>query len=548
MNLPMALYTETQEMSPLWPEPIEHVYQLLGGRDASAIAPKLPHLGLSDILFMVLIMSMPRERRPWGIATWMATTFMLSRTGLYDLTERVQERLLQPPPKVRSLPVPEGEGMMLSERRLQRTVLTAAFPGKMAIRPMQEVMAEAFGQSRSVGWISELLSEAGDCAGEVLAQVDTSPLGPAIVLRDETFFQDQPLLLVVEPVSATILFAQALPDRQADTWGLALLMTQDQGVTIAGVVEDMARMYGKSLIQAELDLAVQKDVWHLEREGKQVKQDLERMALRATRNVVRLEKQLLKQWDDALFAEHYISAVVREERLYEQHAQFSCWLEHLCDALEVVDWRSGEIRDRAINEWLLTETLSALEAIDHPRVQKWVKSLHYHQAQLLTYLDWLTASLQPYELELVQHLDSPEVRKQFMRRVARCWRLRQGIINGHNGLRSHLKLAQQDLDALLAFAPQLSPLADRLIEVLDAAARTSSMIENINGLLKQFLHNRRAFRNSDTLQNYLNLFTLWHNMRVFARGKRQGQSPYQRAGIDVGADDWLSLIGYPAAE
>ena len=66
----MALYTETQEMSPLWPEPIEHVYQLLGGGDASAIAPKLPHLGLSDILFMVLIMSLPRERRPWGIATW----------------------------------------------------------------------------------------------------------------------------------------------------------------------------------------------------------------------------------------------------------------------------------------------------------------------------------------------------------------------------------------------------------------------------------------------------------------------------------------------
>jgi hypothetical protein len=81
--------------------------------------------------------------------------------------------------------------------------------------------------------------------------------------------------------------------------------------------------------------------------------------------------------------------------------------------------------------------------------------------------------------------------------------------------------------------------------MLDAAARTSSMIENINGLLKQFLHNRRAFRNSDTLQNDLNLFTLWHNMRVFARGKRQGMSPYQRAGIDVGADDWLSLIGYP---
>ena len=224
----------------------------------------------------------------------------------------------------------------------------------------------------------------------MLAQVDTSPLGPAIVLRDETFFQDQPLLLVVEPVSAAILFAQALPDRQADTWGLALMMTQEQGVTLAGVVEDMARMYGKSLTEAELDLTVQKDVWHLEREGKQVKQDLERMALQATGKVERLEKQLLKQWHDLLFAEQYIPAVAKEERLYEQHDEFSCWLEHLCDALEVVDWRSGEIRDRAINEWLLVQTLTAMEAIDHPRVQKWVKSLRRHQHQLLTYLDWLS--------------------------------------------------------------------------------------------------------------------------------------------------------------
>jgi len=545
----MVLYTETQEMSPLWPAPIEYVYQLLGGGDASAIAPKLPHLGLADVMFMSLIMSLPRERRPWGIVTWMADMFMLSRRGLYDLTERVQERLLLPPEKVRSLPAPgrEEERVVLLENQLQRTVLTAAFPGKMAIRPMQHVLDEAFGQSRSIGWISELLSEAGERAGQVLAQVDTSPLGPVIVLRDETFFQDQPLLLVVEPVSASILFAQVLPDRQADTWGLALLMTQDQGMTIAGVVEDMARMYPKSIDEAELDLAVQKDVWHIERGGKQVKQDLERMALQATRNVERIEKQLRKQWDDVLFDEHYVPAVAKEERLYEQHAEFSCWLEHLCDALEVVDWRSGEIRDRDINEWLLTETLTALEAINHPRVQRWVKLLRRHQDQLLTYLDWLAASLQPYQTELAQHLKAPEDQKRFMRLVARCWRLRQGIINGHKGFRSLLELAQQDLDALLASAPQLSSYADCLTELLDAAARSSSMIENINGLLKQFLHPRRTFRNSDTLQNYLNLFTLWYNTHVFARGKRKGQSPYQRSGIDVGADDWLALLGYPPA-
>ena len=72
------------------------------------------------------------------------------------------------------------------------------------------------------------------------------------------------------------------------------------------------------------------------------------------------------------------------------------------DALELVDWRSGEIRDRAINEWLLEETLTAMSDIDHPRVQKWVKTLRRHQSQLLTSLDWLATSLQPYREQLAQ--------------------------------------------------------------------------------------------------------------------------------------------------
>jgi len=541
----MTVYTETPTSAHLWPAPIERVYQLLGGGDASALAPKLSHLGLADILFMTLIMLLPRGRRPWGIVTWMSLTFMLSRQGLYDLSDRVQERLLRPPAEVRQLPEPNPDQVTLTETRLRRTVLTAAFPGKMALRPMQEMLEEAFDQSRSVGWISELLSAAGEQAGQLLAQVDTSALGSVIVLRDETFFQDQPILLVVEPVSATILFDQVLPDRTAETWALALLQIEDQGLTISGVVEDMARMYPQSLSEAELASAVQKDVWHIEKDGKQVQRDLERLALRATAQVEQLEKQLHQKWDETLFEEQYIPAVAQEERLYAQLDEFACWFDHLCDALEVVDWRSGEIRNRAINEWLLTETLAALAAIDHSRVHKWVKTLRRHQGQLLTFLDWLAASLEPYEAELACHLHTPGERKQFMRLVARRWRLSQALINGHSCFRSQLNQTQAELDARLASASHLTPLADRLCILLDTAARTSSMIESINGLLKQFLRNRRSFRNADTLQHYLNLFTLWHNLRVFARGKRQGQSPYQRAGIDVGAQDWLTLLGYP---
>lgn len=543
----MTLYLENQAVGN-WPEPLETTWRVLGGQPAGQLAPKLPHLGLADILFMTTVMSLPRADRPWGIVTWMAEVFALSRPGLYALTKRVTERLLSVSKPVALLGSgePTGATIELTPNRLARTTLTAACPGKMAIRPTQRLLTEAFDQSRSVGWVNELLREAGRQAGQVLGQIDTSALENVIVARDETFFQGQPLLLIIDPVSTTILLAQACPDRHADTWGAALLIAQEQGATIRGVVEDMARMYPKSQQEAELELAVQKDSWHVQRDGSQVRRDLERAAFRATRQVLKLEKDLLKQWDDRLFEDQYIPAVAKEERLYDQHDQFSQWLAHLHDALELVDGRSGEIRDRATNDWLLTETLTAMAKIDHPRVQKWVRTLRRHQTQLLTCLDWLAGSLKPFQDQLAQLLPQPAQQQAFRRTVARYWRLGQALINGHAHFRSQAQQAETALQSLLAEHSPLQPLADRLLTLLDAACRTSSLIENINGLLQQFLHHHRAFRNLDTLQLYLNLFTLWHNMRIFERGKRQGQSPYQIAGIDPGADDWLALIGYPA--
>ena len=48
-------------------------------------------------------------------------------------------------------------------------------------------------------------------------------------------------------------------------------------------------------------------------------------------------------------------------------------------------------------------------------------------------------------------------------------------------------------------------------------------------------------------QSFLNLFILWHNMRVFEkRAKRAGKSPFQWAGIDLGESDWLNLLGFLA--
>ena len=428
--------------------------------------------------------------------------------------------------------------------------MTAAFPGKIGLRPLQEVLTEAFDESRSIGWLSELLTEAGQQAGQVLKQIDFAAAGPVLVLRDETFFQERPVLFMVDPLSSTILSAVVAPDRQADTWGLLLLLAQEQGVAIAGLVEDMARMYPKSLREADLadlEASVQKDLWHLQRDGGQLCRDLERAAFRATKQVLALEAKLRKAWNDELFLNQYIPAVMTEAKRYAQHDEFVTWFSHLCDALEIVDLPSGAIRDQPTNAWLLDEVLNAMSRIDEARVQQWVKTLRRHQAQLLTWMAWLTPALTGFQAQLAQVLEHPLAQTQFIQLVAQQWRLRQALVNGQRQWRLAADRTATMLQSVTAGAPVLAALAQRLAAILDAACRTSSLVECINGLLKQFLHNRRSFASADAMQNYLNLFTLWHNMRVYQRGKRQGQSPYQRAGIQLPTADWLELLGFPVA-
>jgi hypothetical protein len=355
------------------------------------------------------------------------------------------------------------------------------------------------------------------------------------------------MLLLIDPVSTTIVAAHVCPDRQSDTWALLLMMAEEQGVTLTGLTEDMAKMYGKSLKLAGMEATPQqKDVWHLERDGATIRRALERTAYQAMAKVIDLEKQLLKKWDDTLFEEKYIPAVAKEMAAIECHDQFETWLSYLHDALALVDIRSGEIRDPTTSQWFLEEILTGMEQIEQKQVKKFAKTLRNHQPQLLTFLEWTAAALADYDTRLTASIPNAQARLQFIQAVARSWLLDQMLINGHCQWRSEAQKAASLVNSVTVTDDVLAEFALSLRQILDASGRTSSLIESINSLLKSFFRNRKGFKNQKTMQAFLNLFVLWHNMRVYdPRCKRGGKSPFQMAGIDLGSDDWLTLLGYP---
>jgi len=214
-------------------------------------------------------------------------------------------------------------------------------------------------------------------------------------------------------------------------------------------------------------------------------------------------------------------------------------------AVELVDWRSGEIRDRALNQWLADETLKGIQQLPHPRIQKLAERLENQLSEMLTFLDGIAQPLADWQVQVEQHFQDPFRAACFQNSVARLWRLEHALRNGQKKFSKSALEAQQWLAAWIEGDPQIQGLAEALLSLLERTVRTRCAAETINSVVRPDLVRRRECTDLISRPLFLNLFALWFNMHKFQRGPRKGKSPYEIAGIDLGSDDWLTLLGYP---
>ncbi len=389
-----------------------------------------------------------------------------------------------------------------------------------------------------------MLHEAGQRAGAILQSVDHSALGAAMQARDELFVGRDPILLLVEPHSLTITGLYATTERDADTWGCVLLFTQDRRVQIQGLAEDNCIPYAASCRAAQVDAAIQKDVWHPLTEVGKVIGDVERDALRQMEAVAKLEKRLRKHWDAAVFAQ-LVQTDAEMTNLLTQSQSLRVLRGGLWEAVELVDWRNGDIRQRAINQWLAEQALREMQQLPHARIQKLAERLAAILPEMLTFLDHLAPDLASWQARAEEHFHPPLYTTSMQASVARLWRLEHALRNGHTHFRAAAREAEQWLALWIETDPAVQSLAEQLLSLLERTVRTSSAAETINSVLRPYLDRRRECTDLVSRQCFLNLFTLWFNLHKFERGPRKGKCPYELAGIDLGTTDWLTLLGFP---
>ena len=550
----MTVYTNSGlSASVTWQGLIEPIWQVLPGYSQSLPSWKRADIGLSERLFIGAVLNMPKELRQWGVVSWLAETMNVSRPTLYGIGKWTKAGLLTAPEVrvdvAKDIPgsaASDGQKkIVVTPNRIKRMALALELPGGVSGRSAEICLQTAFDEGRSPAFQSGLMHAAGKRAGEILKAVDHAVMGKVVQARDEIFVGREPILLMVEPHSLVITGLYATADRDAETWGCVLLFTQDRRVQIQGLAEDGCIPYAPSCKLAQLDVAIQKDVWHLIEDGLKVIHDLEREALQNLKGLEKLEKQLCKRWEDAVFAK-WVTPYEQLENLLSQIERLSFWYGCLWDAVELVDWRNGDIRQRAINQWLAEQTLMGIQQLPHPRIQKLAEGLEKQLPDMLTFLDGIVEPLTDWQAQAEQHFQDHSSAAYFQASVARFWRLEHAVRhNGHKEFAKAALEAQQWLALWIEDDPQLKKLAEKLLNILERTVRTRCAAETVNSVLRPYLVRRRECTGLDNRQLFLNLFVLWFNMHKFDRGPRKDKSPYEIAGIDLGTDDWLTLLGYP---
>ncbi len=504
-------------------------------------------------------------KRAWGEVSRLAEEYNLSRVTIYTIAVRIalffQPHLPGPVAglkKALSAPeqnvIPRSEGQFWSkeeaERLRGRLILTGLFPGGVTMRPLEDILAEVPGVGCSDTSIWRQVNQDGLKAGEILGEINFAGVSQAgvIAVIDETFFDDRPIFFAVEPGSLAICDFHVPADgqRTAEEWATFLLiLKEDRGLNIIGGMGDAAKAYPLALkTLLEQDDQFREDHFHLLWDISKLRQKLENKAYRAFDAEYKVAAEYKKKGTDKL-GQKLAQAQTESLRLAEAYDAFAEYASWVYDALQIVDLTSGEIRNRQTNEWLLDETIAAMAQVNQTQVVKMSQRLQKHKSALLLYLDDL-AELPRLQTNLVAYLQDPILAQVVTRAVARHWRLQHEVqSNQHRHFRSALQQAQQEIDLWLAGNPFLVQWAAQLQSLLTGVLRTSSSVENINSIFKALIKRKKHFANADNAHNFVALFVLWHNLRVFKEGLRQGKSPFEILGIDLAEKDWRTLLGYP---
>jgi len=188
---------------------------------------RVPEFTLEQRTDVAVQMLAPLPERRWGLVSELARQHGVSRTILYNIRDRGLGGLA-----AALLPRDPGRPAQTSTLAVNKPFVDRAIAVlpmlKGSVRDIRLGLSLIFGVARSVGYISETLTAAGEQATAYNRGV-TVPL-PILGEADEIFQGRKPCLTLVDGRSFLVLNLTPAESRDGTTWGLTFLDLVERGV------------------------------------------------------------------------------------------------------------------------------------------------------------------------------------------------------------------------------------------------------------------------------------------------------------------------------
>lgn len=389
----------------------------------------------------------------------------------------------------------------ITKQWLRRFVVGAALIGHASDRDIQEFFPALLGQpAPSLGAIHNILREAAAQARSINEQEDLSTIRVAAL--DELFQSTRPILVGMDLHSTYCFLMQAAEQRDADTWGYHLLeLSQQRHLHLERTIADGGRAIRAAQAQVWPEVPCNGDVFHALRQFREVVQYAENQAVAAQRQVEELARRRKPvHWKTRHAAQQ--AAAWK----FDQAENLAILYQWLADDVLALAGPPLEVR-RELYDFIVDE-LQKLPGPASRRQQLLLGALRHQREALLGFVRALEESLQAIANDL--HLPLSQVHQACR-------------LEAMDKQQCHYWQGCEQLYKRLG--PRAAVLGAAVRQALADTPRASSLVENLNGRVRNYVYLWRGAN-----QPYLDLVRFYLNHRPYQRSakpQRVGKSPYQ---------------------
>jgi len=453
---------------------------------------------------LALEMLQPIPEREWGRVTELAQSYAVSRTFLYNLRDRALDVLVQGLSPREPGPQPQDALLEIDRAFIQRSICVMPLL-KGSIRDIQHGLHLLFGVKRSVGYISQTLSAAGEQAEAHNLSISV-PL-PILGEADEIFQGRKPCLTLVDGRSFLVVNLTPAQSRDGATWGVTYLDLVERGIQFHDLACDGGTGLRAGVKEAGLSIPLRPDLFHILQDAHRLTRRLEGTVYTAIENAERARQAdleargIIRRRGRRLKIKVPLPQAEVEEAKSIEVCDHWCWLlSEIRLALEPIT-PTHSIVSVVETKATIETAIELLRELAHSDITAFVDDLKEKLPELLAPLQWLEQQLKP----VLKDLDADT--GTF---IIWAWQNRHEL----------------DLDTGADIPETLRPSVAALWDTLSLFHRSSSLAESLHSWLRPYLHIHRGIP-----KWLLPLLQLFWNHHSFHRGKRAGSNPLQLAGV-----------------